>query len=148
MAKMLSGFDRAVGPIQPSEHHGAPEYQCQIGLNGGAELTPCSFRLFDAGVGKTFVECVTHDYAFVAIDWTAPHFSGGATLTEAIDALRAVFKAQADDGVPGVNPDEPSIQQQRMGDVFASIVKNVQAIVAHAEERQRDAANSVVERDR
>lgn len=131
---MLSGFDKAVGPLQPQEHIDASPYGCQIALDEArAERTQfnpsCMFQLFDGGPGKTYVRCAAHDYTFIAIDWTAPHFAGGATLPESIDALRALYGSAAEMGVPGVDGTVPSVQQQRMGEVFTSIVKNTTALV-------------------
>lgn len=132
---MLNGFDRAVGPIQPSESADRPPYRCHVGQEL-ARANPdegwCYWMMFDGGEGKTYAHCSTHGYGLVAIDWTAPSFAGGVPLAELLDSMRASFTvirgryADVDDAAP-------ALTQMSFGEVLSSIATNLQRIAERVE---------------
>lgn len=141
---MLNGFDRAVGPVQPSEMPSTDRYLCDVGRSlraAGAEFAPCLFRMYDGGAGKTYFECSEHNMTALAADWMAAHFGGGASITEALDAIRSAFQFLAGEGIGGIDEGAPHISQPRFGDVFTSIVGNLNAVVRHVVERSKETAN-------
>ena len=125
---MLSGFDRAVGPVHPAERPPVAPYICQIAMQD-VQPERCAFALYDAGVGKTYVECITHGYAVMAVDWTATQFGGGRSLAEHIELIRARF-AQLKTQLGGrIDDTVPTVRVSRDGEVFDAITRNLEATI-------------------
>lgn len=127
---MISGIERAVGPLQPGEMSGLGEpYWCEQGRAfPEAQTLACLFVIYDGGSGKAYLRCSTHDYAMLAIDWTAPHFTA-LTMAESLARLREIYERAKKAGANGVDPKEPTLTAETFGDVFAKIIKNTEAML-------------------
>jgi hypothetical protein len=126
---MLSGFDRAVGPVHAGERPSVAPYECQIAMTE-TQAEPCAFALYDAGTGRTYVECITHSYAVMAVDWTAPQFGGGLSLAEHVQGMRDRFVRMKELTQANIDVTVPDVRQARFGDMFESITSNLDAAIA------------------
>lgn len=143
---MLSGMERAVGPVQPGERPSVAPYACQVSMLE-SEAEPCRFALYDAGTGRMFVECTTHSYAVMAVDWTAPQFGGGMSLVDHLRGMRERFTRLGQLTGARVDDTVPSHTQSRFDDVFSAIERNLDAtIVAVAGREEGNGAGTEADR--
>ena len=143
---MLSGMDRAVGPVQPGERPSVAPYVCQASMVE-PDAEQCAFMLYDAGTGRMYVECVVHEYAVMAVDWTAPQFGGGVTLVQHLQGMRDRFALLKE--LTGAHVDEsvPSHTQSRFDDVFTAIERNLDATIAAVARKEEGNATADTEAD-